>query len=304
MTEINEKLTVSVVIPNYNGEGLLRKNLGYLIKAYKRKENCIEEIILVDDASQDSSVEFAKRNFPEIKLIKHKINRGFACTSNTGVRSAKSKLICLLNNDVIVQDNFLEAALHHFRNNQIFGVSLHERGYGWAKAKFESGFINHKGMKASDDVENTFWISGGSGVFRKSYWLKLGGFDDKLFKFYWEDIDLSYRALKRGYKLVWEPKAKVIHEHESTTSKTFSKTKLTRMQEINQLVFIWKNLTSANLFRKHLVGLFSRISRHPGNLIIFLGALTKTRKIIRARKREKKETSVSDEAIFVKFSGN
>jgi GT2 family glycosyltransferase len=125
--------------------------------------------------------------------------------------------------------------------------------------------------------------------------------DEKLFSpFYWEDVDLSYRALKRGFRLLWEPKAKVIHHHESTIGKISRKYRQ-RIQERNQLIFIWKNLTSPILFRKHVLGVFRRVSLHPGYLIIVLMALRKIKGVVKVRKREKKESKVSDEAIFARF---
>lgn len=293
--------TISIVIPNYNGRYLLEKNLPSLIMALGNQKNHICEIILVDDASVDDSVDFVKKNFPQVKIIRHKINRGFASTVNTGVRASRGKLICLLNTDVFVEVDFLESVPNHFKDPKVFGVSLHERGYAWAKGFFKDGFIVHEQGDEDRNVHETFWVSGGSGVFRRNLWIKLGGFDEKLFKFYWEDVDISYRAMKRGYKLFWDPDAKVFHEHESTTAKTFSKSKMRRMQEINQLIFIWKNLTSPTLFKKHLFGLLNRISAHPGYLRIVLGALLNLKRIRKVRQREKKEAKVSDEAIFSRF---
>lgn len=295
------KINVSIIIPNFDGNDLLRKNLPHVLAAQEVKSNNILEIIVVDDASKDESIKVIKEHFPQVRLIKHRINRGFASSVNTGVRSSKGKLVVLLNTDVKPEKDFLEVALEHFKNEDTFGVSLHEKGYGWAKAKFENGFIAHQPGKPSNKSRDTFWISGGSGVFRRDLWIKLGGFDEKLFKFYWEDVDLSYRAAKRGFKLIWEPKAKVLHKHESTTARVFSKKELEKMQEVNQLSFIWKNLTSQNMFRKHMIGLMRRVVRHPGYIIIVLAALLKMGIILKARKKEKKQCKVSDEAIFARF---
>ena len=132
--------------------------------------------------------------------------------------------------------------------------------------------------------------------------MKLGGMDEMLLSpFYWEDVDLCYRAMKRGWSLLWEPNAKVVHEHEATTSKIPQDYKR-RIQERNQLILVWKNLTSTRLFRKHILGLVKRISRHPGYLRIVIMALMKIRGVIKARAREIKEGEISDEAIFAKFN--
>src|SRR3990170_5810053 len=92
---------VSIIIPNYNTENLLAKNLPYVLKAKNFAANRIKEIILVDDASPDGSAELVKRQFKEIRLIKHKVNRGFSASVNTGARGSQGNLIALLNTDVI-----------------------------------------------------------------------------------------------------------------------------------------------------------------------------------------------------------
>ncbi|MCK4588221.1 glycosyltransferase family 2 protein [Candidatus Woesebacteria bacterium] len=297
----NKRSEVSIVIPNYNGEELLAKNLPRVLSAQKDVGNRIKEIIIVDDASTDESVKLLKEKFPEVKLVKHKVNRGFSAAVNTGARTAKGKLIALLNNDVVPSKDFLVSALPHFKNKKIFAVSLHEKDFSWAKGKFENGFILHEPGPETNEVHETFWVSGGSGVFRRSLWMKLGGMDEKLFSpFYWEDLDICYRATKRGWGLLWEPNAHVKHKHESTTSR-WPKRYVRRIQERNQLFFIWKNLTSPYLFRRHVAGVLTKMVRHPGYIRIVLMALFKLRQVLRARKKEKKETKISDEAIFARF---
>ncbi len=131
--------------------------------------------------------------------------------------------------------------------------------------------------------------------------MELGGMDEKLLSpLYWEDLDLSYRAQKRGYELLWEPKAMVTHEHESTVKKLPIRY-VQRIQERNQLLFIWKNLTSRILFRKHIIGLLKRAATHPGYLLIIFSALRFIFKVIKARNIEAKEAKISDEAIFNRF---
>jgi GT2 family glycosyltransferase len=298
----NQSHQVSIIIPNYNGEELLPKHLPDVIKAYKNSKNNILEIIMVDDGSTDRSVRLVKKFFPEIKIFKHKINRGFSSAVNTGARYAKGQLLCLLNTDVSPKENFLVPIFPHFNQSDVFGVSLHEKGYWWARGFFKDGFLVHEPGEQSKKPHATFWISGGSGVFSRQKWWELGGMDEKnLSPFYWEDLDISYRAAKRGWSLLWEPKADVVHQHEGTTSK-IAKKYLSRVQERNQLIVIWKNITSKVLFRKHLVGLLKKITKHPGYIRIVIMALKKLPSIYRAREKEKKESKVSDEAIFAKFS--
>lgn len=294
-------MTASIIIPNYNGKMLLEKNLPEVIKALNFKANNIAEIILVDDGSWDESVSFIKKNYPQIKLIKHTQNRGFSATVNTGARTAKGELLVLLNSDVAPAEDFLVSASKHFSDREVFAVSLHEKDYDWAKGFFKDGYVNLAMGEESSSPTPSFYVSGGSGVFRRDIWMELGGTDEKLLSpFYWEDIDICYRALKRNYKVLWEPKSYVVHKHESTINK-LSKKYVARIRERNQLLFIWKNITSKNLIRKHFTGLIKRIIRHPGYIRIVFMAFARLSIVLKARRKEIKEAKIADEAIFSRF---
>ena len=295
--------SVSIVIPNYQGYRLLEENLPKVILASQNPINKITEIIVVEDASTDESLVLLKRQFPEIKLIIHKKNTGFVTSVNDGVKTAVGEFICLLNTDVIPSPEFLETVLPHFENEKVFGVSLNEEGVGWTwtKGVFKDGYISYERGTKDNRAHETFWASGGSGVFRKNIWTLLGGMDERLFSpFYWEDLDICYRAVKRGYRVFWEPRSKVMHKHESTISQ-LSPGYVARIKERNHLLFNWKNLTSPNLFRKHLAGIMARTLKHPGYIRIVLMALGKLGVVLAMRVRERKEGKVSDEAILARF---
>ncbi|KKQ91858.1 MAG: Glycosyl transferase, family 2 [Microgenomates group bacterium GW2011_GWC1_39_7b] len=299
----SKNFSVSIVVPNYNGEKLIEKNLPRVLDAKNDSRNQIKEIIIVDDGSIDASVSLIKNKFSSVKLIKHVKNRGFSAGVNTGVRAAKGDLILLLNTDVLPEENFLAPIFKHFEDKRTFAVSLHENGYGWAGGSFAEGFIQLSMGKESIDPHSSFYVSGGSGVFRRSIWVELGGMDEKLLSpFYWEDIDICYRAAKRGYLNLWEPDGHVVHNHESTIS-TFSKSYVQKVRERNQLLMLWKNIHSQNLIRKHIAGLFMRLIKHPGYIRVVLMALGRLGIAIKARKKEIKDSKVSDEAIFSKFTG-
>lgn len=296
-----QKNRVSAIIPNYNSEALLEKNLPYIIKAKNNPVNNIVEIIIVDDGSTDASVKLITKNFPEVRLIKHKVNRGFSAAVNTGVRMAKGELMLLINTDVVPSDSFLKPVFKHFDNPKVFAVSLHEEGFGWANASFSAGYIELGMGGETKDPHISFYVSGGSGVFRRDYWMKLNGMDEKLYSpFYWEDIDLCYRARKRGYISMWEPEGKVVHDHESTISK-FSRSYVQKVRERNQLLLIWKNIHSPKLIHNHVVGVLRRVSKHPGYIKIVLMALGRLGIVLRERKKEIRLSRVSDEAVFMNF---
>ena len=294
-------MKVSIIIPNYNGEKLLEKNIPHVLSAQKNEKNNIVEIIVVDDASPDGSVDWLKKKFPEVKVVKHKIKRGFPSSVNTGARTSKRDLLVLLNSDVIPDKDFLVSTLPLFKDDGVFAISFSEKDYSWAKGEFKNGFVEHGAGVKTKNVHDTFWVSGGSGIFRRDYWMTLGGMDEKLFSpFYWEDLDLGYRALKRGYKLLWDPASRVLHKHESTIG-LLPKKYVDRIRERNQLIFIWKNITSPILIRKHVIGLLKRTLKGPGYTRIIIMAFSKIRLILKARKKEKKDCKVSDEAIFARF---
>jgi GT2 family glycosyltransferase len=98
-------------------------------------------------------------------------------------------------------------------------------------------------------------VSGGSGAFRKSIWEHLGGLNELFAPFYWEDIDISYRALKSGYKIIFEPKSIVIHEHEKGAIKgKYSPVQVKTIAYKNQFIFVWENADS-DLILSHILWL-------------------------------------------------
>lgn len=294
---------VSVVIPNLNGEKSLEKNLPKLIEAQKFLGNNIFEIVIVDDASTDGSVGLIKNKFPEVKLIRHKINRGFPSSVNTGVRSAKGDFILLINADVFPNHDFLVKPLLHFKNSRVFAVSLHEKGIGPTRGNFSDGYISLMHVDEKAEQTSSFYVTRGSGgVFRRKTWVELGGMDEKLMSpFYWEDVDICYRAAKRGYICLWEPEAIVVHKHESTINK-LPKTYVAKIMERNELLMLWKNITSPALIKRHMLGVLSRVVKDPGYIKIVVMALGKIGTAMEKRKKETKESRISDEAVFARFA--
>ena len=197
-------MNVSIVIPNYNGKHLLEKNFSHVLKALKNLNNNIFEIIIVDDGSTDDSVSFLNSQFKnEIKLIKHSKNRGFSSSVNIGVRATSGDIILLLNSDVTPTHNFLENLDKYFSDSKVFAVSLHEKGYGAAKGSFKNGFIEIGSKKESKKQEYSFYVSGGSGLFRKSIWQELGGMDEKLLSPFTGRILICVSGQQKGDTLIF-----------------------------------------------------------------------------------------------------
>jgi GT2 family glycosyltransferase len=262
-------MDISIIIPNYNGAEILPKNLPHIFQAIKAYKRGNVEIIIPNDPSTDNSKEIIAEFIKSLegtgivgKTVDNtrKEESGFSKNVNRGVARATGDILILLNSDVRPHKDFLAPLLSHFSDENVFAVgcmdeSIEEgktvlRGRGiayWAR-----GFLHHQA--GSLDKTSTFWVSGGSGAFSKKIWDKIGGLDVLYNPFYWEDIDLSYRAMKAGYRLIFERRSIVVHEHEEGTIKKKFKPKF--IQKIvyrNQFFFIWKNITDGNLLFSHII---------------------------------------------------
>lgn len=291
-------LSVSVVIPNWNGAVKLKNNLPEVLKLKN-----VREVVVCDDASTDNSVEMLKRDFPEVSLVRRDKNGGFSSNVNFGVKKAKGDLVFLLNTDAVPESDCLKYVLEHFENEAVFSVGCNVGG-GWSWAKWKKGWFWHKQVGVDSDTEahQTLWASGGSGIFRRDLWKVFGGLDELMNPFYVEDVDLGYRATKRGYVNIFEPKAKVSHYKEKgVIEENFSKSKVANVTEKNTLILIWKNITDRGMVLSHIWWLGWRLVRHPKYWKIFLMALGVLPQILAKRKIESVEAKLGDKQIFEKF---
>lgn len=250
--------SVSIVIPNFKKLPLI-KHLPAIIKATPEAE-----IIVVDDASPDDTAVYLKKHFPKIKVLVNATNQRFAFSCNRGIKAAKNNLVVLLNSDVAPKTDFLKPLLAHFKDPKVFAVSCleiqidpegHKTYSGHNRCWFERGLILHckepiTGFKTA--VSNC-WASGGSMALDRGKYLKIGGMDLLFKPAYWEDIDLSWRAREKfGYKILFEPRSQVNHNHEATNTTVFGKQLIETMGLRNQLLFIWKNIRGKKLLSHFL----------------------------------------------------
>ncbi|MBI3984697.1 MAG: glycosyltransferase family 2 protein [Candidatus Levybacteria bacterium] len=305
-------MNLSVVIPNYNGAQILGKNLPKILKELEDfgKEY---EIIIVDDGSEDNSIEVIKK-FPKIKLFLNPKNLGFSSTVDRGVEEASGQLILLLNTDVYPEKGFLGPLVDCFEDEKVFAVGCMDKSIekekivlrGRGIGSWQRGFLVHS--RGEVDRTDTLWVSGGSGMFRKSIWVKLGGLNRLFDPFYWEDIDLSYRALKSGFKVLFEPKSIVFHEHEKgVIKKKFSPFDVKVIAYRNQFTFVWTNLTDFDLLIKHILFLpyhmLKAIIGLDGAFYLgFFKALIILPKSLTVRYNNKKLFVKSDKEITQQFS--
>ncbi len=312
-------MKISIVIPNYNGENLLKKNLPKVIESVIDKGYEIE-FILTDDGSEDNSLEVAKEVLGKVnnnnfssKIIENKKNKGFSSNVNIGVSKSTGEILILLNTDIIPEKDFLKPLINHFKDKNIFAVGCMDKSVDGEKITlrgrgvgvFKKGFLIHS--KGKVDASNTLWVSGGSGAFRKSIWEKLEGLDSLYDPFYWEDIDLSYRALKSGYQILFENKSVVLHEHEKGAIKSrYSSFDIKKIAYKNQFIFVWKNITDKDLILNHILFLPYYLAKQiiGLDLACFLGffkALFLLPEIIKSKFKAEKLFVKKDKEIFAEF---
>lgn len=242
---------ISIVIPNFNSGDLLAKNIPKLINLLA-KSKLDYEIIVSDDCSSDDSLRILN-NLSNIKVLSSKTNTGFAGNVDRGIRAAKSEIVFILNAiDLLpASADYFSLMFKHFDDPQIFSVAALKRDtadHGCGAIYFSKGFFLHRHA----DGLTTAWADGGAQALRKEYYLKIGGFDP-VYKFYWEDVDLGYRAWKAGYRIDFEPKAVLIHQKAAgPIARIYSERSRRVMNLRNQFIFTWKNGDLSHLLKHFL----------------------------------------------------
>ncbi len=221
------KCDISVIIPNYNGENYIANCLdSILVQSYLAFGQM--EIIVVDDCSSDKSVEIIKR-YENVILIENEINSGFDKSVNQGILASNGEFCLLLNNDVVIDPNFVKYLYLHINDSdRFFSVSskmvryyerdkLDDAGdfyniFGWGYKRGDG-----KDVESYDKPMSVFSTCAGAGIYRRAVFDEIGLFDEAFFA-YMEDIDISYRGLINGYKNRYEPKAICYHIGSATTA--------------------------------------------------------------------------------------
>jgi GT2 family glycosyltransferase len=254
------KKSVSVVIPNYNGVGLLRQNLPMLYEALQAAGLAFE-IIIPDDASTDDSLVFLQQHYPDIKVVAHTRNQGFASNINAGIRIAAKDLVFLLNSDIALTPDYFKPLLAYFDDPSTFGVTGRILGMDSDKiqdgAKYPSyhfGEIRSTGnFLLQEPVEPgckipTFFMSGANILAdRRKLW-ELGGFNERFSPFYSEDVDLGLRAWRLGYACYYEHRAVCRHPNSVTIKKYNSRRKVRIIAKRNKFYLHYLHLDNLELF--------------------------------------------------------
>ncbi|MEF3280993.1 MAG: glycosyltransferase family 2 protein [Elusimicrobiota bacterium] len=316
---------VSIIIVNYNGKDYLKG----CIESVLKQEYDDFNVIIVDNASTDGSVEFIKAHFPQVQIIQLDNNYGFTGGNNAGIKKAMEdvniKYVALLNNDAIVDKNWLKELVVVAESEEKIGICqpkilslenpkiIDAVGMGIKR----DGLVYHIGWGEEDigQYKNSFEIFGATAasVLYKIKMLKeIGLFDEDFFAYY-EDVDISIRARIYGWKAVYVPEAVAYHKGAGTSKKNSPFTFFYMARNYNYCII--KNLPVDMIF----YGLFKRFQSvlyAIFKIIIFLKskdfekarlnffyvkgnimALGKLFKMIRKRKKIFSERVISNEEL-------
>ncbi|MCF3110518.1 glycosyltransferase family 2 protein [Niabella sp. CC-SYL272] len=235
-------MTLSIIIVSYNVKYFLEHCLVSVLRAAKDLQT---EIIVVDNCSTDGSLEYLLPLFPQVLFIANKENAGFGRACNQGLRSATGRFVLFLNPDTLVPENALIKSLEVFERDETVGavgirmfngagIFLKEskRGFPSCSASFFKLSGMHRffpGSRTFDryymghlDDEKDQYVEVLAGAFMlipREVLEKTGSFDEAFFM-YGEDIDLSYRIYKSGYKNYYLSDPAIIHFKGESTSKS------------------------------------------------------------------------------------
>lgn len=294
---------VSVVIPSWNSESQLKQNLPSVFAAAKQVN---AEVVIVDDFSQhDDSAGYLKSLGSKIRFYQNKSNGGFSYTVNRGVKKARGKYIMLLNTDVRPSPDCFKQAIPYFRDPSLYAVTFNS-GEAWSGGKWERGMFAHFKVEASSKAMTktnpSLYASGGQAAFSREKWLELGGMDLLYEPFYWEDVDMGYRAWKRGWQILWAPDCHCVHDHQkSVIAGNFSKEFVIATAQRNQFLFIWKNIHNTKMLLSHLLRL-PRLALKIAYLLPILRALRLLPSALQGRGVERHCSTRSDTEILSQWS--
>ena len=265
-TEANLPET-SVVVLNHNGIEHLDLCFDSLLQLNYPQDKL--ELILVDNASTDGSVDHTKIRFPEVQIIENSRNLGFGRANNMGAKLARSEYVAFLNNDTRVDQNWLHQMVKpFFRSKDVACSGSRILSWDGKTIDFDGGLMNFHGFAFQDsyglgyyeddgDERPTIFVCGASMLVDREVFLDVGGFDED-FEYFFEDSEFCLRLWALGYEVIFVPKAITYHRHGATT-KRFPGEKLIRLFERNALYTLIKDYEGEDL--KKVLPLAYRLAR-------------------------------------------
>lgn len=264
-------------IASWNTKELTKQTIETILRNTKTKDY---EIVVIDNASTDGSVDMVKEYFPQVKLIQNEVNIGFGSAHNKVVRATQSKYVCILNSDVIILPEVFDKMLDFMEKNPHYSVvtnkllntdkTLQESisffptvGYEFiSRVPFVHYFYDiHKPFdhNKAQDIET---FNGACYIVRRSDFEKVSMFDESLFA-YMEETDLFFRMKKKKMKIRYLPDVEIIHYGGASTASWADRN---IMYYTNLLQFFKKEYGSFVLFLVRLIVSASNllsISKYP-----------------------------------------
>ncbi len=223
----NEPVKLSIIIINWNGVEVIPECLESI---YLHPPKCKFEVIVWDNASTDDSVNIIEKNYPQVILVKHPKNIGFAKGNNLAAKIASGEYLLLLNSDTVILDNALDTIMAFIDDVPDMGVLGCNLLNADGSLQFSAGrfpnilseFLDQMMLSryvsyskyTKGNYQQIFspdWITGACMLIKKEEFEKIGGFDESYFMFF-EDMDLCKRLRLNGRKIVYYPEAKIIHK--------------------------------------------------------------------------------------------
>ena len=321
---------VSVVIPTWNGRHLLEEFLPSVIAAAARHLTTTTapvEIVVVDDGSTDGTAEWvtarSANSAVPIRLVRLAANSGFGAACNAGAAAAIHPRMLLLNNDLAIEVGAIQPLAAHMdlpsQLGPIFAVHCRMQDYtsgedvGTGKiGGFSRGFLRvHRSYVVREPAARplpSMFATGGGSMFDRARFLEIGGFDNIFAPFYFEDVELSYRAWKRGWVVAYEPRACARHRFSSTIG-ALGQSRIRVVSHRNRLLLHWIHLDVGPWLFSHVgwtVGLavWSLISLRPSFARALIEALKSWPAVRIRRSRARAEAARDDRdvaAIFAAF---
>ena len=267
---------ISVIVPTLDGLPLLQQCLPPVLQDLAQNSPK-SEILIADDGSADGSAAYVASLGEMVRFCRNPAARGFATNVNQAARQARHEFLFLLNNDVLVTPGLMPKLMRHFTAPDVFAVSpsslitkrgmssyneMPTRGF-WQDGLIQTSQYPNPPTPPPDGVQGTFHVSGGFSMVRRAMFETLGGFDEMFDPFYWEDVDLSLRARRRGWRLLHDAGAVVHHRHQATIMTRHSRDYVERMSWRNRFLMNWKHLPPAVVVERQLPRLMD-IFRHGG----------------------------------------
>ncbi len=251
-------MNASIIILSWNGLHYLEACLNAVLA----QDYPDFEVIVVDNASSDGSADFVVANFPQIKLIRTGRNLGFAGGMNVGTRATAGDVVIWLNQDTVVQKNWLQNLLEAFAQSdvgvagcKIFeadGVTLNHAG---GALDVNLGESHHFGAGEIDRGQydqpaNVEYVTGAAMAVHRRVLEQVGMLDERFFPGYYEDADYCLRVRNAGYTIKYVPQAVVIHHISTSTHEQWYRRRFYYYR--NRLLFVMKHLSVVDFQQKFL----------------------------------------------------